>query len=697
MPFTVSDGKIISPAGKPWLGYGINLNVEQVDEAVTSDAFTPLLDLWPGLGFIRLAFHSYTSATDRSLQVFLARSAAHLVPVICEDHTGISAGPYTGARLAEQNAFFASIASTYASNPYVWIGTLNEPNPNNIPSISVQQKSNYDAIRATGSKAVVVMELPGGGNPGTIGAGKGMDPSVYAVMTGIIWDLHFYGWAMTPKFSTDQNVVNAALSGSANAGTGIAAAQTIKSADGIVPVMIGEFGDSTDGDNVDANASQVITAVRNSKLPSTAWAWRPGGKADILTNAGNPPTLTSPYGALIAALIEANAMPGKTQPPPRPGAIPGSWTGPVTYQGMPYYVLLPDGYDGDKYIYPTVLFLHQFENESAEPAQTNPWFNTPTFRAAHPSIIIVPLCEINGQTSSDTFNWGGVTPDLQKPIVLALQIQQQVEAQYSCDPTRRYMAGNSMGGLGIWGVLCNPDQRSPFAAFLPVAGSCYYEVGNEATIALGLLKTPIWSCHGLADTQVSPQFDINMAAAMAKLGSIEIFTGVAGGGHDQWDTFYGNPATWNWLFQQSKGSTPVAPSKPYAQITTPADPPLIDNSGNRWTLISANGQQIAVNGTPDPTTRNVVLVKWVPPNIWQTNQAGGSWSSAGPGQPWNAGTMPPTPTPTPAPTPTPTPSPTPTPAPTPTPSPTRVALQAKLDQATALIDEVRTAMDNPLP
>lgn len=679
MPFTVSDGKIISPAGKPWLGYGINLNVEQVDEAVTSDAFTPLLDLWPGLGFIRLAFHSYTSATDRSLQVFLARSAAHLVPVICEDHTGISSGPYTGARLAQQNAWFASIASTYASNPYVWIGTLNEPNPNNIPAISVQQKSNYDAIRATGSKAIIAMELPGGGNPGTIGAGKGMDPAVYAPMTGIIWDLHYYGWVS--GYSTDQAKVNAALAGNVAAGTGVAAAQTIRSADGLVPVIIGEYGDSTNGDTVDANATQVIKAVGDSKLSSTAWAWRPGGKADILTNAGNPPTLTSPYGREIAALIKANAVPtGKVPAPPRPGAVPGKWLGPITYQGMPYYVLLADGYDGDKYIYPTVLFLHQKQNESAEPGQTDPWFNTPEFRAAHPAIIIVPLCEINGQTSSDTFNWGGVTPELQKPIVLALQIQQQVEAQYSCDPARRYGVGNSMGGLGWWGVLCNPDQRGPFAAFVPVAGACYYEENNEATVALGLLQTPIWSCHGLADKQVPPQFDINMSQAMQKLGGIEKFSGIPGGDHDQWDQFFTNPATWQWLFQQAKGSKPVTPSAPYTQLTKPTDPPIIDTAGNSWGLIAAENQQITINGAPDTTTRNVTLVKWVPPLVWQSNAAGGAWSSAGPGQPWVAGTMPITPTQPPTQPPT-----------------TRPALQKKLDAAIALIMEVREALDNPLP
>jgi predicted peptidase len=64
-------------------------------------------------------------------------------------------------------------------------------------------------------------------------------------------------------------------------------------------------------------------------------------------------------------------------------ATPGTWT-QATYQQMPYYVLLPDGYNAAT-SYPVVLFLHQYQNDSGQPAQTDPWFNTAAFRAAHPA------------------------------------------------------------------------------------------------------------------------------------------------------------------------------------------------------------------------------------------------------------------------------------------------------------------------
>lgn len=427
MAFSIKDGQIISAAGKPWRGYGINFNDEQADEVVAGDDLGPLIQLFPGLGFVRLAFHSYTDPATQSLRTLIRRLSAKGTPILCEDHTGISAGPYTGARLDEQNAWMAAVARQFGGNDFVWIGTLNEPSDKNIPAISVQQQSNYNAIRATGSRAIIAMELPGGGNPGTIGAGHGMDPAVYAKMTNIVWDLHYYGWVS--GYSTDQAKVNAALAGDAARGIGIAAAQSIRSADGLVPVILGEFGDSTNGNSVDANWAQVIEAVKQTKLPSTAWAWRPGGRADILTIAGQVPVLTTPFGQRIAALIKANSQ-----------------------------------------------------------------------------------------------------------------------------------------------------------------------------------------------------------------------------------------------------VTPVTPSAPYTQLTKPSDAPIIDNAGNTWGLIAADGQQITINGNPDTQTRNVALVKWVPPLVWQSNIGGGAWSCAGPGQPWLPGTMPITPT-----------------------TPSRASLQAKLDQAMALISEVHVALDNPLP
>lgn len=318
--FTVANGQILDLNGKPWAGAGLNVNVEQCPEAQEW-----MLKLFPGTRFVRMPFHGYTSPSDGGLQAFVKWATAQQIVVKLEDHTGISKPPYTGAQLAAQLAWYKAIAAAFKDNPWVWFGSPNEPGPDDRSAVSNQHKQVYDAIRGTDNQTIIAMCLPGGGNPGTIGVAGGMTASLYATMKAVVWDLHQYGW-LSGK-STNQATVNAALAGEASKGTGIAAAQSIRSADGIMPVIIGEYGDSTDGATKDANGDQVITAVSNSGLVSAAWAWRPGGKADILTVAGsaqNGPTLTDPFGKRIAAVIAAAANRVTTGPAAPPTHIMAS-------------------------------------------------------------------------------------------------------------------------------------------------------------------------------------------------------------------------------------------------------------------------------------------------------------------------------------------------------------------------------------
>jgi hypothetical protein len=129
-----------------------------------------------------------------------------------------------------------------------------------------------------------------------------MTPSDYSTMTNIIWDLHYYGWAS--NYSTDPPTVSADLQGSASGASGGVGAQTIKSADGTVPVIIGEFGNSTTGGAIDPNGDQVIQAVTQSGYGYLAWGWNPDAEGDQLTNGSG--ALTG-YGQQIAAAIKSSA------------------------------------------------------------------------------------------------------------------------------------------------------------------------------------------------------------------------------------------------------------------------------------------------------------------------------------------------------------------------------------------------------
>lgn len=90
----------------------------------------------------------------------------------------------------------------------------------------------------------------------------------------------YYGWES--GYSTDRATVNATLA------SNISTIQQITSADGTIPVIAGEYGNSTDGVNVDANGNQVLAAVQQAASDgelagSAAWMYA-SGNADALLN-----------------------------------------------------------------------------------------------------------------------------------------------------------------------------------------------------------------------------------------------------------------------------------------------------------------------------------------------------------------------------------------------------------------------------
>jgi hypothetical protein len=93
----------------------------------------------------------------------------------------------------------------------------------------------------------------------------------------------------------------AALMGSPQSGSGITAAQTIRSADGLVPVIVGEYGNSTTGDQIDSNGDVVVQAVQQSGYGSVAWAWHAADTIGDMLVDGNG-HLTS-YGQEVASFI----------------------------------------------------------------------------------------------------------------------------------------------------------------------------------------------------------------------------------------------------------------------------------------------------------------------------------------------------------------------------------------------------------
>jgi len=272
-----------------------------------------VLTAYPGLNFIRLSTWYSAPYSVADYQAFISITTAKGIVVEIEDHSYHTGGnpAFTGAELAAESAWFASLAKPFAGNPYVWFGSMNEPKGSGA-DITAQEVATYNAIRGAGNNSIIMMEVYGGGVSQLMGTSGGQIVGSYAFMKNIVWDVHYYDWPS--GYSAVQAEVDSVLAAL------IGLAQQITSADGKVPVIIGEYGDSTDGKAVDGGWKEVITAVVNlgGKLQygSAAWEWSSAG-ADALLNADG--TLST-YGQMVALYINVPCLP----PPAAPTQAPAS-------------------------------------------------------------------------------------------------------------------------------------------------------------------------------------------------------------------------------------------------------------------------------------------------------------------------------------------------------------------------------------
>jgi hypothetical protein len=287
--FYVADDQIIGPSGTPFIAKGINIYDSQMSTGSTSSAGHPLLSDFPGINMVRLAVQDFASVS--ALSAFITQMTDLHVVVEIEDHSvgGGDDNVLTGSALTNELAWYSNIATAFKSNPYVWFGTMNEPDDtSNEAAVTNQEVAIYDTIRATGNTNPIMMEQIGGYSSTVDG---GLTAASYAGMTNIIWDTHYYGWIS--DYSTHPTTVAADLAAQ------IANAQSITSANGVVPVIVGEYGICTSGSGAaDPNGTQVVSAVEASGYGSLAWAWSAG--TDALVSSGG--TLTA-YGTQVAQFI----------------------------------------------------------------------------------------------------------------------------------------------------------------------------------------------------------------------------------------------------------------------------------------------------------------------------------------------------------------------------------------------------------
>lgn len=374
----------------------------------------------------------------------------------------------------------------------------------------------------------------------------------------------------------------------------------------------------------------------------------------------------------------------------------GNWI-TQTVNGMQYDVLLPQGYNPGG-TYSATLYLHQLDMgdwPAGLVQEVNPWFNTPD----NHSIVVMPLLDQTSDPGGTTINFGGVSPADTAGEANAIAALNQVMSQYPVDPSRVYVTGNSMGGIGTNDMMIKYNayggtEGRIFAAGLSLSGADYGQgfPTPDASAVRALQNVPFWTINGGQDTQVPPSYNQTLDAALKAAGDTKVVDTLdPGSGHDTWHQYYGEGygagTPLGWLDSQGINGAPAtptpapvaaAPAPTPAPVPAPASVPsandtvikagssgtITDGSGNTFSITATS--QMAVNGNVDITTSGVAQLTYVNGGVWQENTSGNWWTESGQGAPNGEGS-PVSPLPggqaTPAPTPVATPAASPGPGP----------------------------------
>lgn len=223
---------------------------------------------------------------------------------------------------------------------------------------------------------------------------------------------------------------------------------------------------------------------------------------------------------------------------------------------LPYRLLLPKNYDPLK-PYPLLIFLHgageRGKDNQKQLIHGSSLFTSEEFRTNYPTIIIFPQCPESSYWASVKKTHSGKKAKQFKfhkkltkyPILDLLQeFLYTIEKSYQIDPTRRYIGGLSMGGMGTFELVARmPDY---FASAFSICG------GGHKKWSKKLKNTPFWIFHGSHDQVVSHRYSKKMFKNMKRDNNQVRLTTYQGVNHNSWDRAFKEPELFNWIFSFSK-------------------------------------------------------------------------------------------------------------------------------------------------
>jgi predicted peptidase len=219
---------------------------------------------------------------------------------------------------------------------------------------------------------------------------------------------------------------------------------------------------------------------------------------------------------------------------------------------MPYRLFIPPSYDSAKK-YPLIFWFHggsgrgsnneaQISNENEKGSHI---WTTADNQATFPALVLAPQCP-EGE------NWAN--PELNEvagPLQLAMEIFALVKKDYSIDSDRIYLAGQSMGGFGVWSLL----QTYPELWAGAIVVSSYDNFTNVRAIT----RVPLWMFQSEMDMTVPVDLVRQMVRQIKKAGGSPRYTEYRKIKFEAWDEAFAEAQLLPWLAAQKRGAYAAAP------------------------------------------------------------------------------------------------------------------------------------------
>lgn len=210
---------------------------------------------------------------------------------------------------------------------------------------------------------------------------------------------------------------------------------------------------------------------------------------------------------------------------------------------LAYRLFVPLGYDANRK-YPLLLWLHGGDGRGSDNVRQlnggnqigTHFFAGKQVQLKFPMFVLLPQCPSND-------NWSD--PDLNQPtkwLEMTMIALAEVQKEFSIDPSRIYLAGQSMGGLGVWSTLQAYPGKWAAAVIL-----CAYDNFTDIKI---LAQTPIWLFQGTDDDTVPLLLVQQMVKQLKKAHANLRYTEYPKTGHDVWKKAFAEPDLLPWLSSQ---------------------------------------------------------------------------------------------------------------------------------------------------